>query len=100
MVKLIALYTRPADVAAFERHYREVHTPLVKAMPGLRRLEVSRTTGAPMGEPRYYLVAEMFFDDAAALRAALKSPEGLAAGKDLMSFARDLVHMMFADIEA
>ena len=98
MVKLIALYSRPDDVEAFERHYREVHTPLVRKMPGLRRLEVSRVTGSPAGEPRYYLIAEMYFDDARALEAALRSDEGRAAGKDLMSFAGGLVHLMTADV--
>lgn len=99
MVKLIALYTRPDDVEAFERHYREVHTPLVRRMPGLRRLEVSRISGSPMGEPRYYLLAEMYFDDADALTAALNSDEGRAAGKDLMGFAAGRVHLMTAEVE-
>lgn len=99
MVKLIAIYARPDDVAAFDRHYREVHTPLVRKMPGLRKLEVSAIRGAPMGEPRYHLMAEMYFEDRAALDAALASPEGRAAGKDLMGFAGKLVHMMIADVE-
>lgn len=98
MVKLIAIYTRPDDVEAFEKHYREVHTPLVRKMPGLRRLEISRITGAPMGEPRYWLLAEMYFDNTEALHAALNSEEGRAAGKDLMSFAARYVHMMIAEV--
>lgn len=97
MVKFIALYKKPADVAAFEKHYREVHLPLAKKMPGLRRLEVVHFTGSPGGEPRYYMMAELYFDNADAMTAALKSPEGKAAGKDIMSVAADLVHMMFAD---
>lgn len=99
MVKLIALYKKPADTAAFDNHYREVHTPLAKKMPGLRKLEVMRITGAPGGEAKFYLVAEMYFDNMDALKAALASPEGKAAGKDVMSFAGDLVHMMFAEVE-
>ena len=98
MVKLVALYKKPADVAAFEKHYAEVHTPLAKKMPGLRRMEVCRFTGAPGGEAKFYLMAEMYFEDKAAMTAALGSPEGKAAGKDVMSFAGDLIHMMFADI--
>jgi len=100
MVKLIALYRKPADVAAFEQHYREVHTPLAKKMPGLRKLEVARCFGSPGGEPKFYLVAEMYFDNKDALMAALGSPEGKAAGKDVMSFAADLIHMMFAEIDS
>lgn len=99
MVKLIAIYAKPEDPAAFDAHYREVHTPLALALPGLRRLEVARVTGAAGGDARYYQVAEMYFDDMTALKAALKSPEGAAAGKDVMSFAGKLIHMMFAEVD-
>ena len=47
MVKLVVLYKKPADVEAFEKHYREIHTPLVQKMPGLTKLEVTRFTGSP-----------------------------------------------------
>ena len=98
MVKLVALYKKPADVAAFEKHYREIHTPLAKKMPGLKRLEVSHFTGSPGGEPKFYMMAEMYFETREAMTAALASPEGKAAGKDVMSFAGDVIHMMFADV--
>jgi len=98
MVKLVALYKKPADAAAFEKHYTEVHAPLAKKMPGLRKMEVCRFTGSPGGEAKFHLMAEMYFDDKAAMMAALGSPEGKAAGKDVMSFAGDLIHMMFADV--
>ena len=44
MVKLIALYKKPDNVSAFDKHYAEVHTPLVKKLPGLRQLELSKIT--------------------------------------------------------
>ena len=76
MVKLVALYKKPADVDAFEKHYTEIHAPLAQKMPGLRKLEVSRFTGSPGGEPKFYLMAEMYFDDKGAMFAALSSDEG------------------------
>lgn len=99
MVKLIVLYSNPENVADFDRHYFEVHAPLASKMPGLRRMEVSRITGAPGGEPRYHLQAELYFDDMASLTAALKSDAGRAAGKDVMGFAGKIVHMMFAEVQ-
>jgi len=36
MVKLVALYRKPADPAAFERAYFETHVPLVKKIPNWR----------------------------------------------------------------
>ncbi len=100
MVKLIALYKAPDNPAEFDQHYSEVHTPLVKKMPGLRKLEAAKITGAPIGEPKHYLLAEMYFDSQDALNASMASPEGKAAARDLMSFAGDLVSMFYADVNA
>lgn len=97
MVKLVAIYTRPEDVQAFETHYREIHVPLVRKMPGLKKLEVTRFFGSPKGDPRYYMMAEMYFESKEALFASVSSPEGKAAGKDIMTVAGPHVHMMFAN---
>jgi uncharacterized protein (TIGR02118 family) len=97
MIKLIALYKKPADVEAFEEHYANVHLPLVEKIPGLRKTELSRITSAPRGEAPFYLMYEMYFDDMDAYNRAMASDENKAAGKDLMSFAKDIVTMMIAD---
>ncbi|MCG3125730.1 MAG: hypothetical protein CHACPFDD_00556 [Phycisphaerae bacterium] len=98
MVKLIALYRKPENAEAFDVHYFDVHAPLAGRMPGLRRIEVARVTGSPMGATDYHLIAEMYFDSQEAAVAALGSPEGKAAGKDLMGFAGKLVHLVFAEV--
>jgi len=96
MVKLVALYKKPQDAEAFDAHYRDVHMPLIQQWPGLQRVEVGRVTGMPGGaEPPYYLIAEMYFADQDALRSAMRSPEGRAAGEDLQSFAPGLVTMLY-----
>jgi uncharacterized protein (TIGR02118 family) len=41
MAGLVAIYKKPADVEAFEKHYFGTHIPLAKTMPGFRRI-VSR----------------------------------------------------------
>jgi uncharacterized protein (TIGR02118 family) len=97
MVKLVALYRKPADAAAFERAYFETHIPLVKRIPGLQRVEISRITGAPRGEPDLFLICEMYFEDRATMDIALASPENIEAGKNLMSFARGLVSFMYGE---
>ena len=97
MVKLIALYKKPTDVEAFEEHYAHVHLPLVEKIPGLRKTELTRILGSPRGEAPYYLMYEMYFEDREAYDRAMASDENKAAGKDLMSFARDLVTLMIAD---
>lgn len=97
MVKLVALYRKPEDAAAFDKHYFETHLPLAAKIPGLRRTEVAKVLGSPAGESEFYLIAELYFDDMEALKSGMSSPEGKAAAKDVMSFARDIVTMMFAD---
>jgi uncharacterized protein (TIGR02118 family) len=97
VVKLVALFKKPPDPAAFDRHYQNVHAPLVQKWPGLRKVEVARVTGMPGGgDPPFYLIAEMYFDDADAMRSALRSPEGRAAGDDLQRFAPGLVTLLYA----
>lgn len=97
MVKFIALYRKPENVAEFEQKYFETHLPLVRQVPGLRGVEISRMTGAPRGEPEFYLIAELVFDDRAAMDLALASAENAAAGKNLMTFARGLVSFAYAE---
>lgn len=99
MVKLVVLYKKPQDVAAFEKRYFESHIPIANKMPGLRKVEVSRMVGAPMGEAAYHLMAELYFDNMDAMKAALASQEGKDTAKDIMSFAKDIITMMFADVE-
>lgn len=87
MVRFLVLYPQPDDPEEFDRHYREVHIPLAKKLPGLRRYTISRQPAGVRGAPPYYLVAELDWDDMESLRAAFASPEGKAASEDLPTFA-------------
>ncbi len=100
MFKLIVLYDHPDDEEAFLKYYREVHTPLVRKVPGLERLVVNRVVGDPMGgRPRFFLVAEMHFKDRAAFEAAAATPEFRATGKDVANFAAGKVTLLLAEEE-
>lgn len=96
MVKLVALYKKPQNPEEFDRHYFDIHMPLAQQIPGLKRAEVAKIVGSPQGESEYYMIAELYFDDMDALKAGMSSPEGKAAAKDVMSFAKDIISMMFA----
>ncbi|MGH9114194.1 MAG: EthD family reductase [Acidimicrobiales bacterium] len=99
MVKLTVLYGPPTDPAAFDKHYMETHVPLGEALPGLRRFEVSKVSGTPDGTPApYHLQADLYFDDAAAVKAAFDSPEGHAAGADVANFATGGATMLVSDV--
>jgi len=95
MIKLVALYRKPDDEDAFWRHYREVHLPLTRKLPGLADVTLERVTADAFGgEPPYYLIAMMSFPDQPTFDAALRSEENRALGKDLMSFARGKVDVL------
>ena len=87
-VKLTVVYGTPEDKDTFEKHYADVHVPIVQRWPGLQRAEIARVTGGPMGSPSpYHWIAELYFADEAALNAALSSPAGAEAGKDFGAIA-------------
>jgi len=99
VVKMVALFQRPENLPEFLAHYEEVHLPLVRQMPGLRKLELHRMYDARGGEANPFLMAEMYFDSRESLLESMKSPEGRAGGKDLQGFASGLVQIMLADVE-
>ena len=76
MIKLIALYDKPDDEAAFWDHYESVHAPLTRELPGLEDLELLRVTADAFGgEAPYYLIATMSFRDKETFKAAMRSEE-------------------------
>jgi uncharacterized protein (TIGR02118 family) len=88
MVKLMILWNTPEDPVAFERYYRDVHIPLAKQMPGLRRYTIGRhMTALRGGEPSYW-IAELEWDSMDALQKALQSPQGQATAQDADKVAR------------
>src|SRR5688572_13561631 len=92
--KLIAMYTKPADEAAFNARYFPAHVDLVKKLPGLQRFEVSRGLGK---DAPYWLIAEMVYADRDALMAAQGSPEVAAARADVQEFAGDIITVLLVD---
>ena len=88
MVKVIVLMPRRGDMSRedFQQYLRETHLPLVTRLPGLRRLVVNWVRPDPNEPPPAYAVAEDWFDDPAAMGAALASPEGQAVAADTPNF--------------
>jgi uncharacterized protein (TIGR02118 family) len=87
MPRLVALYSTPEDTAAFDAHYRDVHTPIVESYPKLRGVSTCYPRGVGGRPSPYYLMAEMTFDTQEDLDAALSSEAGAASARDLRNFA-------------
>ncbi len=96
-VRLIALYHQPQDPGAFDAHYRDVHEPMVRRYPGLRRLRLSRPQGLGARPPQHYLMAEMVFDSREDADAAMASDPGRESGRDLRNFAQAGVDLFIVD---
>ncbi|HEX7268165.1 MAG TPA: EthD family reductase [Streptosporangiaceae bacterium] len=87
-VKLVVLYTLPEDTDAFDRHYFDIHLPLVHQIPGLRRAETGRFIDVlDGGEQTFYRVAELYFPDEAAMDAGLASEAWKATAADYQQLA-------------
>lgn len=101
MAKVLALYKKPVDAAAFDAHYFGTHVPLAKTIPGLRSYEVSAgPVSTPAGDSALHLVAILGFDSLAAVQAGLTSPEGQATAADLGNFAQAGVELLMFDTRA
>src|ERR1700756_5365760 len=95
-----------ADLEAFLRRYREVHVPMVTRWPGVRRM-VLHTPLAwrdpfPVNPGKAVLLAQLEFEDEAAMNAAFASPERAAAREDFKrfpSYEGTVVHQAMAQHE-
>ena len=97
MVRLIALYSTPDDPVAFDAHYRDVHTPILRRYPKLTDLRLTRPDGLGGRPPAFYLMAEMSFDSRAELDEAMASDAGRESGRDLRNFAQAGVTLLVVD---
>jgi uncharacterized protein (TIGR02118 family) len=88
MALMIVIYRRPPDPEAFDKHYFDVHVPLARKLPGLRKYEVSTGPIASLaGAQDCHQVAILHFDDLAAIRAAFASEIGQVCAADRKVFA-------------
>jgi uncharacterized protein (TIGR02118 family) len=100
MPRLVALYSTPDDIDAFDAHYRDVHAPIVSRYPHLRDVRLSKVAGVGGRPSPYYLMAEMAFDSSADLDEALGSEPAAESARDLRAFAGAGVTLFIASDEA
>ena len=89
MIKFVLLFPRKKGLSRdeFLHQWRDVCVPKVRELPGLRGLVISPVIEQPGAEePRYDGIAEWWFDDLAAGKAALDSPQAKAVIDDMPGF--------------
>jgi uncharacterized protein (TIGR02118 family) len=90
MLKFIVVLARREGMSAteFERYFKEVHEPLAKQIPGLRRyVQNFVVDDATRKRPAWDAVIEFYFDDRASMESAWASAQGRASTEDLAAFA-------------
>lgn len=98
MHKFVVIYYRVDDEMTLEEFFTSTHLPLVEALPGLRRLEISRITSQPLGRSRFYLEVEAYFDSETAMLQGLLSELGIALMDALRPWAENkLLAWFYAD---
>lgn len=90
MVKAVAFFKRRAGMAVeeFQAYWRTRHPEVVTKLSGVRRYVQSHTRLAAYrnGEPLYDGIAEVWFEDTAAMRALRDTPEMAAVQADEARF--------------
>ena len=95
-MKLVAIYAEPKDPQGFEEMYFNMHLPLIKKVPGLQDVQVTKIDRVVVGYKAPYMIAQMTFADEDAMKAAMRSPEMSAAGENLDTFAKGLYTLCYA----
>ena len=76
-VKIVVIYPRPQDEAAFERAYRDEHIPMVEEkFHGMTRLVLTKVNGSPQGRVNAYRIAEVYFSSMDDLNKCVESEAG------------------------
>jgi uncharacterized protein (TIGR02118 family) len=85
---MIVIYKTPKNPAAFDRHYFEVHIPLARQLPGLRKLETNRGPIISLhGAGDVHLVTTLHFDSLSDVNAAFMTECGRACAADRQQLA-------------
>ena len=95
--RVLVQYGQPTDPQAFDQHYRDVHIPITRKIPGLVRFTIARPKS--LGGEAPYLLAELDFESVEAFGAGMQTPEGQASGADVANFATGGVTMSHFDVE-
>lgn len=90
MIKfMVVLHRRPDFTPSqFREHLLDVHAPLAKALPGLKKYIQNYPSADPKRKPPAWdAIIELYFENRAEMEAAWASPAGAASDADLPQFA-------------
>ncbi len=101
MLKFMVVLYRKPDLSQenFRRHLREIHGPLARRLPGLRKYVQNYVCDDPKRKhPGWDAIVELYFDNWDTMEQAWASPEGAASDADLPLFV-DLSRTTWAVVQ-
>lgn len=96
MFKLVILIEPQEDSLEFEQDWPRF-LALAEKMPGLVRETTSPVHSRLHGRFPVSMIHELYFESRRALKAAMSSPQGVAAGEMLQTITNGKVTLLFAD---
>src|SRR5215471_13754231 len=86
---MVVLYRKPELTwEQFRAHLENIHAPLAKNLPGLRRYLKNHVSPDPKRQhPGWDAIVELYFEDREKMEAAWASAQGAASDADLRVFA-------------
>ncbi len=82
---LTVIYPRPDDEAAFKSYYEEKHVPLAARLPGLKTMHFAYP--AAVGPGDVFCIFQAYFEDGAAMGAAMESEIGQQVAADVPNYS-------------
>jgi uncharacterized protein (TIGR02118 family) len=93
MIKVMAVLKRKDGMSRedFFKHWQEVHIPMVKTLPGIRKFVLNLVV-EDLDASMYPQIdqfdgcSELYFDDVASAKRAFESAQGKINGEDALNF--------------
>ncbi len=101
MIKITVLYGQPQQPEVFESYYSQIHLPLVAAIDGIQRAELTLFTLSADGSlPEYYRMAELYFDSQEQMDSVMSSAAAQVAVADIANFASGGATVLVGQVSA
>jgi uncharacterized protein (TIGR02118 family) len=96
-VKLLVLYGRPVEDERFDRHFEQIHLPLLSRLPNLEAVQINADSAEFGADAPFHRVVELQFATEELMQEGLNSELGQLMARDLGSFASGGVSVLRMD---
>ncbi len=98
MIRMTYLFTSTTDDGALENYIVDKLYPLMKALPGMQRLEAATVAGIPLGDIPLRGIVDLFFNDEDTMNEAFASGEGKQLSREITANAVSSVEIFTCEV--